>query len=527
MRVLLVNPYYPLSETPSPPLGLASIGSVLEQHGIEVRILDFVVFPYSYKFLEQVCNDYAPDIVGATSVTMTFHHAIRIIQDAKAINPDIITVMGGPHTSFQWKETMALYPDLDIIAIGEADDTLVHIIRALEKNNLRDVRGIVYRNGSGFEPTDRKGFMDMGGLPIPARHLLPLGRYRSLGMPVSMTTSRGCPYQCIFCVGRKMVGSKIRYRNSDTVADEMNYLDSLGFHQINIADDLFTANKRHCRSICRGLIRKDIKTRWTSFARVDTISPALLDTMKEAGCRALSFGIETANAKILKTIRKGINQNQVIDAVKLCVKAGIEPHASFILGLPGETPDTLEETIEFTKKLKDLGLYSGFHLLAPFPGTRIRTHRNRYDIKILTHDWSQYHANRAVVETEKVDRHTLDHMIQSWEDDYHTYLSEIKKKMEQGEASREESSQIESLDRIALIYDLMMGEALERTGSWKWPGDSVDQTEQLGLLVKKVKPYSRFSATRTFEILKHAMDHDGLTCRAVKDRIRWEWKDYL
>ena len=156
------------------------------------------------------------------------------------------------------------------------------------------------------------------------------------------------------------------------VVDELEYLNSLNFHQINIADDLFTANKKHCLAVCNEIIRRGLTLKWTSFARVDTVSKDLLATMKSAGCEAVSFGIESANPDILKTIQKGITLPQVVNAVKMCQQVGIIPYASFILGLPGETPQTIKDTLDFGERLKEQGMLYGFHLLAPFPGTEIR-----------------------------------------------------------------------------------------------------------------------------------------------------------
>ncbi len=527
MRFLLINPFYPISETPSPPLGLAFLAAVLEKAGINVKVLDFVVYPYGKNILETELNSFRPDFVGLTSVTMTFDNAIGIVKDVKDIDPNITTVMGGPHVSFCAQETLGLYPELDFIVIGEGEETIVELIRATRGAcNRADIKGIAYRDGSKTVTTGVRPFTDVNALPLPARHLIPLGRYRALGMPISMTSSRGCPFNCIFCVGRKMVGSKVRYRNARSVVDEMEYLSTLGFHQINLADDLFTANKNHCHAVCDEIIRRNVNVKWTSFARVDTVSIDVLVKMKDAGCQAVSFGIESANAQILKTIKKGITLKQVVDAIKMCNVAGIMPHGSFILGLPGETPETIGETVEFGLQMKKLGLSYGFHLLAPFPGTEIRDQCDRYGIKIMTHDWSRYHANRAIVETPATNQAMMDEIVIKWENEYDDELNHIKKRIEAGEATAKEAEPLVNLERIILIYDLMMGRMIEKQGTWHQARPGADK-DPLKTLAVRLQMSVKVPLDRIYNTLKLAVENGNLALVDTNPGIRWKWVDYL
>ncbi len=366
----------------------------------------------------------------------------------------------------------------------------------------------------------------MNTLELPARHLLALGRYRALGMPISMTTSRGCPHACIFCVGRKMVGAKVRYRDPVKVVDEMETLAGYGFCQINVADDLFTANARHCLAVCDEILKRDLKVKWTSFARVDTVSLKVLQRMKEAGCQAVSFGIESGNAEILKIIRKGITLNQVIEAVSLCNQAGLMPHGSFILGLPGETPETLKETLAFGEELKKLGVSYGYHLLAPFPGTRVRQDCAELGITILSNDWSDYHANRAIVETPAVTRQMLDDIVIGWENDFNQYLGLVAERMAAGEASDEEAWPLVNLERTVAIYELMMENALEKRGNWtirsrsEYSGDLLnDLADHLAMPVAGRK--------KLVSALSHALENGFLKHSVTADRIRWKWVDRI
>ena len=530
MRTLLINPYYPMSEGPSPPLGLAFLAAVLERAGVEVKVLDLVVFPYSKKLLQSVLDDFQPQMVGSTAVTMSFHDAIHVIEDVKEINPNIITVMGGPHVTFCAEDTLNQFPGLDAVVMGEGEDTIVELTGAIQAGTGWDtIRGLVYRNGDGLQRTEeRKPCIDVDSLPSPARHLLPLGRYRALNMAISMTTSRGCPFKCIFCVGRKMVGAKVRYRNPNAVVDELEQLSKLGFIQINIADDLFTANKDHCNQICDEIIRRNLKIKWSSFARVDTVSLDVLKKMKQAGCTAVSFGIETGNAEILKTIRKGITLSQVKEAVEMCNEAGIEPCGSFILGLPGETPETLKETIAFGKELKEINLAYGFHLLAPFPGTRVREEADSYGLKILTDDWSEYHANRAIVETDTVDKEMLDTIARDWETDIEKWLGYIQEQIESGKASEEEAYPLVNLERAMLVYTMMMEDILGKYGVWDQENAaSVPMEEALQKLVRRFPDFINQSKEKISDTLRMQVEKGTLLFRNENQKIEWSWLDYL
>jgi anaerobic magnesium-protoporphyrin IX monomethyl ester cyclase len=525
MRVLLVHPFCPLEEIPSPPLGIGYLAAALERAHVEVKVLDLVVFPYSKASLEKVFMEFQPNIIGATAVTMTFNDAIRVITDAKSISPHITTVMGGPHISFCAEETMREYPALDLAVIGEGDETVVELTRALENQaDLSRIRGIVYREASNIRFTEaRPPSIDVNTLPFPARHLLPLSRYRALGAPITMTTSRGCPFQCIFCVGRRMVGAKVRYRNAKSVVDEFQYLSTLGFRQINVVDDLFTADKKHCIAICDEIIARDIRVKWTSFARADTVSMDLLKKMRQAGCYAIAFGFESANPDILKTIRKGITAEQMTEAVRMCVEADIIPHGSFILGLPGETPQTMKETIDFERYLDDMGALVGSHFLAPFPGTRVREHSEAYGIRILTNDWSCYTANRAIVETPSVTKEMFDAHAMEFDEGVLEKIKGIEDHINQNIATDEERDHYALLERMSLFYRLMMNEVIEKHGAWLNGTSKASTDDVIRTMAQRAAEPSQTRQEKVFALLTYALDQRILEYHEDQGQVRWGW----
>jgi radical SAM superfamily enzyme YgiQ (UPF0313 family) len=531
MRVLLINPYYPISETPSPPLGLAYLGAALEQAGVQVKILDYVVYPYRRQDLESVLKKFRPHVAGATAVSMTFNHARQILSDVKAVDPEILTVMGGPHVTFCAQETLETFAGLDAVVIGEGEQTIVELLGAVKSDlDFDTVNGIAYRAGSKILTTaKRKRVKDLDALPFPARHLIPLGRYRALGMPISLTTSRGCPHKCIFCVGRKMGGAKVRYHSPARVATELQYLANLKFHQINIADDLFTANHHHCLAVCEEILKRKLKINWASFARVDTVSEKLLSKMKAAGCKAVSFGIESANPTILNTIKKGISVQQVRDAIRLCRQVGISAYASFILGLPGETPQTMKETAEFAANLQQEGLAYGFHILAPFPGTEVRAQSNRLGIRILTDDWSKYDANRAVIETASVSHRMLDAVVIDWENQYDRYLGHIHKNIQNGTATEDEISQLTNLENAVALYDLMMQNQIEACGSISLSDRNsvISKEKGLEILIDRITRSSGMDPNTLKVTLQQVVEKGNLKLNHRNGRLRWEWDSFL
>jgi len=184
-----------------------------------------------------------------------------------------------------------------------------------------------------------------------------------------------------------MVGKKVRYRKVAFVMDEIEQILSYGISRINIADDLFTSNKARVREVCGEILKRGLDFKWSAFSRVNTVDREILELMRDTGCDGVSFGIESGNSEMLKRVKKGITLDQARAAVKICKEVGILAHASFMVGLPGESPETLRDTQEFSQSL---GIPYGYHFLAPFPGTTVREKVEEYDLEILTDDWSRY-----------------------------------------------------------------------------------------------------------------------------------------
>lgn len=480
MKIALIAPPYPLEEAPSPPLGICYVAAACEKAGAEVRIFDYIVRKYSPEKLEKDIRDFEPDVLGTTAVTMNYRKAAEILWTAKQIKPSMITLFGGPHVSFDTENTLTDYPETDIVVIGEAEQTLSELIPVLpERDQWKNIRGIAFRENDAVIRTEARPLMDnLDDLPLPSRHLLPMSRYQALGFPVSIITSRGCPNKCIFCLGRKMVGYKVRHRSTRNVVDEVENILSYGIDIINIADDLFTASKARVREFCNEVKTRGLRFQWSAFARVNTVDLATLNLMKEAGCRAVSFGIESGNTDMLVRVRKGITLDQAREAAKTCKQAGIIAHASFIAGLPGESLESLQDSDRFSKELDILYAY---HFLAPFPGTTVREHAGDYDIEILSDNWDLYDADHVIVRTSRLEPQQIKDFVDKATAAITRDWAELDIRFRQKTTNDSEYPQIAGYYRMVMIYKILSEDMIEEYALQ--PGDFEQALTSLSIVI--------------------------------------------
>lgn len=477
MKVAIVAPPYPLEEAPAPPLGVTYVAAAFEAAGAEVRVFDYIVSRYTPEKLKAQIDAFCPDLLGATSVTLNFPGAAEIVCEAKRHRPSLITLMGGPHVSFTAERTLKEYPEIDLIVAGEGERTIAELMaEGFNPGKWEKIPGLVFRcDGRVIDTGPRPFIEDLDTIPLPARHLLPLSRYQALGYPISIITSRGCPYSCIFCLGRRMVGNRVRLRKAPLVVDEIEQILSYGIDRINVADDLFVSSRGKVREVCDEILHRGLRFTWSAFARVNTVDLETLRLMREAGCDSVSFGAETGNPEMLKLIRKGITRDQIRQAVSLCREAGIIAHTSFIVGLPGETTETLRETGEFAA---GLGSLYGYHFLAPFPGTTIREEVEKYDLEILTDDWTRYDANSAIVRTSALTPEEMNFFVA----DFEGMITKAWEEMVQGYRNRTNppgiDMQVEGHFRMKLVYRLLSEDLIEKWGEIP----SIDSSDRTDLL---------------------------------------------
>lgn len=311
-----------------------------------------------------------------------------------------MTIAFGTHVTPIPKETMRSYPSLDYVLYGEPDLTVRDLIDSLEgRHGERNaairalfakhdaeympvriegteagkdrIKGLVWRRGQEIVVNPTRPFVsDLDDLPIPRHDLLPLMQYRMpliKGPFTFIVTSRGCPAGCTFCIKHVSYQNSVRLRSPEKLVEEILLLKSLGIHNIHMYADLFTVNREQVMELCNLLIEVDLRIRWTCNSRVDFVDEEMLHLMARSGCWYISWGLESGNEEILKKARKGIRPQQAERALRWSKEAGIKNWGYFIIGLPGETEETIRETIHFAKKLPlDIAL---FHVAAPYPGT--------------------------------------------------------------------------------------------------------------------------------------------------------------
>jgi anaerobic magnesium-protoporphyrin IX monomethyl ester cyclase len=310
------------------------------------------------------------------------------------------TIAFGTHITPIPVETMRPYPSLDIALVGEPDLTIRDLLDHLEGRiderspeikamfdkhdpmykpsfnedgsvNMHGIKGIAWRkNGEIILNFPRPFVADLDQMPIPMHELLPLQTYRMpliKGPFTFIVTSRGCPAGCTYCIKHVSYQYATRLRSPKLIMEELWYLKKLGIHNIHMYADLFTVNRDQVVELCKLIIEENIGIKWTCNSRVDFVDEEMLALMGKAGCRLISWGIESGNEQILKHARKGAYPDKAERALRWAKKAGIMNWGYFIIGLPGETEATIRETIDFAKKLPlDIAL---FHVAAPYPGT--------------------------------------------------------------------------------------------------------------------------------------------------------------
>lgn len=413
MRICLVSPPNAVPtgrELPKvfQPLGLAYVASMLEER-YEVHVIDALAEGYGtiqqkdgksivgleYDQIAERIREISPHIVGITvPFSAQAQCAFDVARVAKAVDRGIITILGGAHPSVR-PVRCAENACVDYVVVGEGEHTIMELVDILERDRhdqLREVNGIAFKeNGRSVVTPSRPPIRDLDSIPFPARHLLPMDSYFNLAKrcvvprPVlsrrwaSIITSRGCPYNCVFCSIHNTMGRMWRFRSPQNVVEEIAQLvDKYRIKQIDFEDDNMTLNRKRVERICDMIIERGLDIEWyaPNGLRADTLNESLLRKMKKAGLKGLMLSPESGVQRVVnEIIGKNLDLRQVEKVVTLCSKLRISVECCFVIGLIGETKEDIKSTISYSRKLRELGATGlRFCIATPYYGTELYRH---------------------------------------------------------------------------------------------------------------------------------------------------------
>ena len=386
--VALIYPYFRPSNDKSifrfPPLGLGYIAAYLRKNGISVSLIDCTFLSLEEALQKVRASD--PKIIGIQSMYSMKDQSIEM---AKLLRHDCeVLVAGGPLPTVCPENYLNIF---DIVAVGEGEETMLEIVRAQENGySLSKVKGIVYNEKGRIVHTPARNFIEnLDDIPFPAREFFDNQAYKDYYSrefnctTTSLITSRGCPFNCEFC-SRPVFGNSFRTRSPKNIVDEIENVRELGYNRIWFEDDCFTLYEKRLLEICDAIISRGLKIEWECLSRVDTINKNVVQRMKKAGCIRIFFGIESGNDSILTLMNKNATVRLAKNAVYLVKSLGIQVGAFFIIGYPGETNDTILDTVRFASSLPlD---YLSFTLPYPIPGTLLY---DRVKNRLVSDEWRE------------------------------------------------------------------------------------------------------------------------------------------
>ncbi len=423
MKVLVTNPPWPgpgygaRSDVRWPhkrsdkyieyPIYLSYTAAVAEEAGFDVSFIDAVMDELGIEEFGRRVAELAPRLALVETSTPSIDWDLQTAASVKQWSPETFVTLLGSHVTYFDRETVAENPAVDAVIRGEFEYTAADLARALQAGgDLSGVLGLTYHDADG-DPRrnpDRPLFEPLDDIPFPARHIVRGDGYRagiySGGNPTAMVSSRGCPYHCTFCLWPDVLyGHKFRARSAQNVVDEIEEAArTYGHDEVYFDDDTFTIDRQRVLDITH-LIRErglEQEVEWIAQCRVDTVDREMLEAMKAANCGYILYGVESGSPQMLKKMRKGITLDKVRQAFQLTHEVGIKTQAFFLFGIPGETQDTIQETIEFAKELNASS--TQFAVAIPHPGTALYE-ECKANGWLTSEHWADYTSEASLIET--------------------------------------------------------------------------------------------------------------------------------
>ncbi len=419
MKILFVSPptdsaIKSVIGTTGPPLGLAYLASVARSKGHDAKIVDSLVENLTFEEVRKIMEQYSPDMVAITSTTSMIPDAYEVAKIAKNISQDTATIIGGPHVTFVPEQTLQESQNIDYVVKGEGENPFSGILDIIEKKkDPKEIRGIAYRNGNRILNNPPEVLIsDVDSIPEPSWDLLPMDKYEIDNTQFgTIMTSRGCPYNCIFCSSSLQFGKQWRGHSVERVIDELKTLRyKYNKRDIEFLDDTFTLNMKRAIELTDRIYKEGIDIRWSASARVNLFNADIAKNMKRAGAHTVYFGIESGSQKILDFIGKGTTLDLAKSSVRKANDAGLYTLGSFIIGFPDDTIKDVKTTIKFSKSIGVT--VAQFTIATPYPGTRLWDYVMENKL-LLTMNWRKFTTLSPVI---KLRNFTSDQILKwlSW-----------------------------------------------------------------------------------------------------------------
>lgn len=368
MKIVLIYPYFidrriHEDDVRPVPMGVYSVAAVLKEENHDVDIWNWHNMGDRKEQIRAVLEEKQPDVIGFSILHGNRWGGIEISRIAKQCLPHVKIVFGGIGATFLWKHFLDHFPEIDFIVLKEGEYPFLELIRWMEKGNgtcPEHIKGIACRkNNHGYKTADPEPVTDLDKLPIPSKYFV----YQHI------STTRGCAWDCNFCGSPRFWDRKVRFRSPENVVHELEMLRDKGLSHFFVSDDTFTLDKERVIRICKGIIGRELHITWNAISRVDRVDDDMLLWMRKAGCIQISYGIESGSKKIRGLLNKRIKEEDVKKAFRLTRYYGILPRAYFMYGSPGETWESIEESLALMHEIKPLSVI--FYILDLFPGTTL------------------------------------------------------------------------------------------------------------------------------------------------------------
>lgn len=351
----------------SPPVGIAYLVESLKKQGCQCKTID-TALGYSPEKIYEDIQSFQPDVIGISMLTYKYKDTYKMAGDIKAHFPNIPIIVGGAHVSTLREKVLEACNAFACGFVREAEESIIEFCRGKEPSQIK---GIICReNGNVIYTGDREYINDLDRIDWPKDYGIDLNKY--LSKEILILSSRGCPYSCIFCPVSLAIGKKLRVRSPQSVVDEMEYWYKLGYRRFAMLDDNFTFYKKRTMDICEEIKRRGLSNliiRCGNGIRADKVDREVLEKMKEVGFTYVSYGVESGNNKVLKTLKKGETIEQIEEAVRTSIDLGFDVTLFFVVGSPGETIDDVEDSIKVSLKYPVMDVR--FYNLIPYPGTEL------------------------------------------------------------------------------------------------------------------------------------------------------------